>query len=55
MPTISDRKLATLYASFEAQKRLTETNLRSVEYQSKAAKLSKAYREKQEKVEELKF
>ncbi len=41
--------------SFEAQKRLTETNLRSVEYQSKAAKLSKEYREKQEKVEELKF
>lgn len=41
--------------SYEAQKRLTETNLRSVELQTKVAKLSKELREKQKKVENLKF
>jgi len=41
--------------SFEAQKRLTETNLRGVEYQNKVTKLSNELREKQEKVESLKF
>lgn len=41
--------------SYEAQKRLTETNLRSVEYQQKVSRLSQEYREKQEKVEDLKF
>ena len=41
--------------SYQAQKKLTETNLRTVTYQNKVSKLAKEYREKQEKVEELKF
>jgi len=39
--------------SYESQKKLTETNLRTVEYQNKIAKLTEELREKQERVRDL--